>query len=99
MRDHVTTGWGNFACVRDEDFAVHMRVTGPDFADSARVYDLRTDPREEEDVAGDHREAIIQAVSRLESFAGPLPLTFRGYRQRARARSIRTYAPFRYGKK
>ena len=99
VRDHVTTGWGNFACVRDEDFAVHMRVTGPDFADSARVYDLRTDPREEEDVARDHREAIIQAVSRLESFAGPLPLTFRGYRQRARARSIRTYAPFRYGKK
>ena len=98
MRDHVTTGWGDFACVRDDNFAVHLPVTEADFAAAARVYDLRADPREEDDVAGGHREPIALAVSRLESFAGVLPLTFSGYQQRARARSIRTFAPLRYGR-
>lgn len=97
VRDHVTTGWGEHACVRDDAFAVHLPVTDPGFATAARVFDVQKDPREEIDVALQHEEVIALAVRRLEDFAGPLPLTFTQYQQRHPARSIRTFAPRRYG--
>ena len=99
VRDHVITGWGPHACVRDADRAVHLNVTRPDDERTARVFDLKADPDETRDVAPQHPEAIQQAVARLAAVTGPLPVTFRQYRQRAQGRTMRSFAPIRFGNK
>jgi arylsulfatase A-like enzyme len=98
IRDHVITGWGPNACVRDADLAVHLNATTPDFARSARVFDLRADPDETTDVATQHPDAVQQAVERLAAVTGPLPVTFTQYRQRHMGRTMRSFAPLRFRK-
>ena len=96
-RDHVVTGWGEQACVRDERWAVHLTVTAPDVARTARVYELDRDPDEEWDVAGAHPAVVAAAIQRLERVAGPVPLRFTQYHQRAHGRTMRSFAPLRFG--
>jgi arylsulfatase A-like enzyme len=98
VRDHVVTGWGNFACVRDDKWAVHLNVTVPGYEKTARVYDLQADPEENKDVASQNSEIVKRGVERIASFAGPLPLKYRQYKQRAQGRTMRSFAPMRFGK-
>ena len=56
-RDHVVTGWGDMASVRDREFNYVGAVRDP--AGTERVYDLRADPLEMKDVASDH-PAVVQ---------------------------------------
>jgi arylsulfatase A-like enzyme len=97
-RDHVVTGWGQFACVRDDKWSVILNVTAPDFEKTARVYDLKADSDETKDVAAQHPETVKQALVRIAAFAGPLPLKYRQYKQRAVGRTMRSFAPMRFEK-
>lgn len=87
-RDHVVTGWGSNANVRDDRWSAHVNVTG---TDDPIVYDLASDSDEERpvaDVPGDVRD---QVEARLTAVTGERPVTFGEYRQRHTARSMRTY--------
>jgi len=95
-REYVTTGWGNTACVRDDNWAVHLTVSAADYLDTARVYDLRTDPDEDVDVAKDNPEVVEEAAKRIEEITGPLPAGSQSYQQRAQGRTMRTHGPMRY---
>ena len=94
-RDHVTTGWGVHACVRDDHWAVHLQARNPNFAETAVAYDLQADPEETKDVAHEHPDAVRNAVERLGAVTGPLPVQFEHYKQRAQGRSMRTFAVMR----
>ncbi len=96
-REFVTTGWGGNACVRDDDWAVHLTVTRPDYAETAQVYDLRRDPQETRNVASRRPDVVKRAAERLAEIIGPLPASFRCYKQRAVGRTMRSFAPMRYG--
>ena len=96
QRDHVITGWGVNACVRDERWAVHFKTTQPNFAKTARVYDLERDPEENDDIAERNPDIVQQAARRIERIAGPMPLQFNQFQQRARGRTMRTFAPIRH---
>lgn len=97
VRDHVTTGWGRYACVRDAQWTVHLNVAADDFAETAHVFDLQADPDEDNDVVSDHPEAVRQTLERLVAIIGPLPVTFKQYQQRATGRTMRSFAPLRFG--
>jgi len=98
-REFVTTGWGNNMCVRDDNRAVHLKnLTQPDVEARSEVYDLQNDPEETSSVASENQDVINQAVERAEQITGPLPTTFQAYKQRAQGRTMRTYAPMRFGK-
>lgn len=97
-RDYVTTGWGHNCCVRDDNWAVNVQVTKPDFMSTAQAYDLRTDPHEDVNVADKNPEAVKEAVARIEELTGPLPPKFEHYKQRAQGRTMRTFGPMRFGK-
>jgi hypothetical protein len=62
------------------------------------VYDLQADPEENKDVASQNSEIVKRGVERIASFAGPLPLKYRQYKQRAQGRTMRSFAPMRFGK-
>jgi arylsulfatase A-like enzyme len=97
-RDHVVTGWGRSACVRDDRWAVHFdNVTTDAGIRSPRLYDLLADPAETEDVSSAHPAALEVARGRLADVVGDLPATFTQYTQRSTARSMRTFEPSRPG--
>jgi len=83
-------------CVRDDDWSVHLTATEGDFAETARVFDLRADPAETKDVAGRNPDAVRRAVGRIERIAGPLPLQFQWYRRRNVGRTMRSFSQIRY---
>jgi hypothetical protein len=61
------------------------------------VFDLAADPDETTDVAEQRAGVIAQAAERLSAVTGPLPVAFRQYRQRAAGRTMRSFAPVRFG--
>ncbi len=75
-RDFVVTGWGDMASVRDGAWNYVVRYEQPE--GSERLYDLRADPLETQDVAAGHPEVVRQGRQRLQSVLGqelgtPLP--------------------------
>jgi arylsulfatase A-like enzyme len=75
-RDHVVTGWGNMASVRDRDWNYVVPFEDPHGAE--RLYDLRADPLEQRDVAAGNPEVLRLMRRRLEALLGqelgtPLP--------------------------
>ena len=92
-RDHITTGWGNHLNVRDDRHSVHLKVTGS--GEPTSVYDLDQDPHEETPLTAWDPGVVDEACQRAEAVVGELPITFKEYRQRSKARSMRTYAPLR----
>jgi arylsulfatase A-like enzyme len=97
-RDHAVTGWGRCACVRDDRWAVHFEnVTRAGVEERARVYDLTSDPDETTDVAAANGDVVTAAALRLSAVVGDLPVTFTAYQQRAMGRTMRTFAPLRFG--
>ena len=67
-RDHVVTGWGDMASVRDRDFNYVVQFENP--AGTERVCDLRTDPLELKNVVGDHPAVVREGRRRLEALLG-----------------------------
>ena len=97
-RDHVVTGWGRGACVRDDLWAAHFdNVTTEAGLREARLYDLAADREETEDVSGAHPHAVEVARGRLGGVVGEFPATFTQYTQRSTARSMRTLDPSKLG--
>ena len=95
-RDYVTTGWGNRMCVRDADYSVHFPVNQA--RPQVEVYDLKADPDEETPLATPPEGVVQEALRRAATAVGPLPVVFKQYKQRQVARSMRTFAPKRFGK-
>ncbi len=76
LRDHVVTGWGRRASIRDEWYNVCLTYTAED--ERPEVFDLQADPQEKLNLAPTRPEVIAQARSRLEVVLGhptPCPLT------------------------
>ena len=96
-RDHITTGWGPYLNVRDDSHSVHLKVTEP--SPALTVYDLQSDPDEQEPVAAPDESIIRRALARAEAAVGTFPVNLKEYRQRNVARSMRTYAPIRKARK
>ena len=71
-RDHIITGWGSYASVRDRFWNYTVNFEEPE-ADT-RLYDLVNDPKEQRNVAPDRPETVAQKRAMLEEFLGqPLP--------------------------
>jgi arylsulfatase A-like enzyme len=68
QRDHVITGWGEYASVRDRDWNYTVNFENP--AGTERLYDLRDDPLEAKDVAADHPDVVRERRRRLEALLG-----------------------------
>jgi len=65
VRDHVITGWGSFASVRDEEWNY---IVDFETADATPVlYHHQSDPKEDTDVAADHPDVIEKQRKRLEA--------------------------------
>jgi arylsulfatase A-like enzyme len=82
-RDHVVTGWAGFgqggdsgASVRDNEWNAIFNVGRPEVP--PRLYDLKADIEERNNVAEDRPEILEHAQKRLEAVLGsPLPFSFR----------------------
>ncbi|NOZ24425.1 MAG: sulfatase [Planctomycetes bacterium] len=104
VRDCAITACQSFVCVRDDAFAVHMDVSKERDEAVHEVYDLQSDPDEENNVLADHPDIARQAVERVEELTGGLPAQFNEYQARyhgqgrLNARIMNTYAPMRFGK-
>jgi arylsulfatase A-like enzyme len=89
-RDHVVTGWGEFASVRDRDWNYTVNFEAP--AESERLYDLRTDPLETKDVAGEHPAVVRERRRRLEALLGQeLPARLEDPNQQSTVGPCRVY--------
>jgi len=74
-RTAVITGWGDFASVRSSDWNYIVNTVAP--AGSERLFDLRTDPLEQTDVASHHLDNVAECRRQLEAFLGaPLPARY-----------------------
>lgn len=67
-RDHVVTGWAQYASVRDR--AWNLVVDTRDPGRELRLYDLVADPCEDHNVAADHPDVITHLLARLEAVLG-----------------------------
>lgn len=71
-RDHIITGWGSYAAVRDREWNYTVNFEEPTAA--THLYHLPTDPLELRDVAADHPGVLAQKRATLEAFLDqPLP--------------------------
>lgn len=87
-RDHVVTGWGQYACVRDGGWSAHADVTG---TDPPTFHDLAADPDEARPGSNVAAEVRAQTEKRLTSVVSSRPFVFNEYSQRNQARSLRTF--------
>ncbi|MEW6356438.1 MAG: sulfatase [Planctomycetota bacterium] len=72
VRDHVITGWGEFASVRDEEWNYIVNYEAKDA--KPRLFHHTDDPKEDHDVAAAHPDVIEKQRKRLEALLGqPLP--------------------------
>lgn len=75
-RDHVVTGWGQYASVRDRAWNLVVDTWEP--GRDLRLYDLGADPGEDNNVASEHSDVITNLLSRLEAVLGArLPAVYR----------------------
>jgi arylsulfatase A-like enzyme len=70
-RPHFTLGYSDFVWTRDENHAMFSRNDGTD----ARLYDLKTDPAMDTDLAGERPDMVRQMFEEyvLKDAGGPLP--------------------------
>ena len=74
-RDHVITGWGPYASVRDQQWNYIVDCERPD--EDTRLFDVVTDPGEHRNLAADHPAVVRECRRRLENLLGrDLPTTF-----------------------
>lgn len=73
--DHVITGWGEHACVRDDTWSLMVNTLHPE--SGARLYHHAQDPLETREVSAQHPEVVARQWSRLEGLlGGPLPARY-----------------------
>jgi arylsulfatase A-like enzyme len=70
-RPHFTLGYDQYAWCRDENYVMFCRHDGI----QAQLYDLRTDPDMQQDVAGRHPEIVRRMFEEyvIKDAGGPLP--------------------------
>ena len=70
-RAHFSLGYNDHAWARDEDYVMFARNDGSE----ARLFDLRTDPNMDQDIAGSNQEVLNRMWSDyvLADAGGPLP--------------------------
>jgi arylsulfatase A-like enzyme len=70
-RPHFTLGYHDHAWCRDEDFAMFCRHDGTE----AELYNLRTDPKMDRDIAGQHQDIVKRMFEQyvIKDAGGPLP--------------------------
>jgi arylsulfatase A-like enzyme len=70
-RGHFTLGYDEYVWTRDESYAMFGRNDGAD----ARLYDLRSDPAMNQDIAGERPDLVRQMFEGyiLKDAGGPLP--------------------------
>lgn len=75
IRDHVVSGWAQYAAVRDRDWNLIVDTYQPE--KDLRLFDLKSDPTESNDVASAHPEVVARQIRRLEAAIGmPLPARY-----------------------
>ena len=75
VRDYVITGWNEYACVRDNEWALSMNTVRPD--NDLRLYSLRDDPEESKNVADRYPDVVATFRTRLEALVGgPMPVQY-----------------------
>ena len=74
-RELIVTGWWQYASVRTAQWNYIVNVEEPD--EDSRLFDVVSDPGEDQDVAGNHPAVAGELRRRLETFLGQeLPATF-----------------------
>ncbi len=73
-RDHVITGWEVHASVRDREWNLLVDTLAPQR--DLRLFDLKADPLELRNVAGEHPAVVARGIRRLETLIGPLPAQY-----------------------
>lgn len=74
LRTHVITGWGSYAAVRDMRWNYFVNFEDPTQGEC--LYDLVSDPKEQENVAGEYPDEVKRLRGLLEQFLGQaLPAT------------------------
>ena len=70
-RPHFTLGYHNHAWCRDEHYAMFCRHDGTE----PKLYDLRTDPQMNRDIAGQHPNIARRMFEEyvIKDAGGPLP--------------------------
>jgi arylsulfatase A-like enzyme len=70
-RSHFTLGYHDHAWCRDEDYAMFCRHDGTE----AKLFDLRTDPKMNRDIAGQHPDIAKRMFQEyvIKDAGGPLP--------------------------
>ncbi len=70
-REHFTLGYDEYVWTRDEEYVMFARNDGA----GARLYDLRTDPNMNTDIAGEHPDIVRRMFDDyvLKDAGGPLP--------------------------
>jgi arylsulfatase A-like enzyme len=70
-RSHFTLGYHDHAWCRDEDYAMFCRHDGTE----AKLFDLRTDPKMNRDIAGQHPDITKRMFEQyvIKDAGGPLP--------------------------
>ena len=70
-RPHFTLGFHEHAWCRDDEYAMFCRHDGTE----AKLYDLRTDPKMNRDIAGQHQEIVKRMFDEyvIKDAGGPLP--------------------------
>ncbi len=68
VRDHVVTGFGDFACVRDEEWNCQIRYEAPNAP--AKLFHHAEDMAEKIDVATKYPDVVARQKSRLEALLG-----------------------------
>jgi arylsulfatase A-like enzyme len=70
-RSHFTLGYHDHVWCRDEDFAMFCRHDGTE----AELYNLRTDPKMDRDIAGQHQDIVKRMFEQyvIKDAGGPLP--------------------------
>jgi hypothetical protein len=70
-RPHFTLGYHDHAWCRDEDYAMFCRYDGTE----AELCDLRTDPKMDRDIAGQHQDVVKRIFEEyvIKDAGGPLP--------------------------
>ncbi|HLH73517.1 MAG TPA: sulfatase [Chloroflexota bacterium] len=75
MRDHVVIGWESYASIRDANW--NLIVNTQKLDDNLRLYNLREDPSESNNVAANQPEVVAKQLRRLETVIGmPLPAVY-----------------------
>jgi arylsulfatase A-like enzyme len=89
-RPFVITGWGDFASVRSAEWNYIVNTIQPE--GSERLYDLKSDPLEQINVASAHPGRVAGARAQLEAFLGaPLPAGYASSGEGAVAPARRYY--------